>query len=48
MFIDSTTKITPHSLANATWGSFFFTYTYGAQTTVIKLSFGPNKYIFNL
>ena len=23
MFIDSTTKITPHSLANVTWGSFF-------------------------
>ena len=23
MFIDSTTKITPHSLANAMWGSFF-------------------------
>ena len=27
-------------------GEFFCTNTYGAQTTVIKLSFGPNKYFF--
>ena len=44
MFIDSTTKITPHSLANAIWGSFFAL----IHMTVIKLLFGPNKYFLYL
>ena len=42
MFIDSTTKITitPPLACKC---EFFCTNTYGAQTTVIKLLFGPNK-----
>ena len=47
MFIDSTTKITPPLSCKCDVGEFFRTNAYGAQMTVITLSFGPNKYFFN-